>query len=114
MSHSPAVDPFSPAYLMLQALRERQVSASELLAMYTERKTLHNPALNAIVIDNHAEATGIATDADLAYTRGAPVGALAGLPITIKDCIETRGLPTTSGVPARFAMPAAHDAPIAG
>ncbi|MDB5077006.1 MAG: amidase, partial [Chloroflexi bacterium] len=108
------VSAFAPAHVLLDALRSRRVSAVELLGMYRERIAKYNPVLNALVIPNDQEADSQARAADAALALGAPMGALTGLPMTIKDCIETRGLPTTAGVPERFGTIAAHDAPIAG
>ena len=50
--------------------------------------------------------------ADRARARGESLGPLHGLPITIKDCIDTAGLPTTGGVPARAHATAFEDAPV--
>jgi amidase len=110
----PDLSPFSPAHVMLEALRARSISSTELLRMHRERIARYNPTLNALVIPNDEEATRQAAEADKVLESGGPLGALTGLSMTIKDCIETRGLPTTAGVPERFGIIAAQDAPIAG
>jgi amidase len=101
------------AHQLVAALRERRVSAVELLATYRQRRDRYNKTLNAIVIANDDEADRQARAADAAIAAGDVTRALTGVPITIKDCINTRGLPTTAGVPARKDNPAADDAPVA-
>jgi amidase len=110
---SDIISPYSQAHELMRALRERQVSAVELLGMYRERRARHNATLNAIVIANDDQADRQARAADMALAGGGPTGALLGLPITIKDCIDTVGLPTTAGVPERMSRVAAADAPVA-
>jgi amidase len=94
------VDPFAGATRMLRALRERSVSAVELLDLHLRRIERFNPALNAIVVPNFDEARGAAQAADEARAHGQD-GPLLGLPLTLKDCLYVRGLPTTGGVPER-------------
>src|SRR5438874_7820817 len=93
---------------MLAALRRRELSAVELLDLHLERIARHNSRLNAIVIPNEEAARAAATAADAARVRGAD-GALLGLPLTIKDCIDVAGLRGTGGI-AEFAdrVPAEH------
>ena len=98
------IDAFSSATEMLRALQMRQVSATELLELHLERIARFNPDLNAIVTPDYEGAR--------ARAREAPTGALGGLPITIKDSIDVRGLATTSGDPARRDAVAASDAPV--
>ncbi len=105
------ISPLSPAHELLKALRQRRISAIELLGLFQDKRARHNATLNAIVIPNDREAALQARAADDAIATGR--GALAGLPITIKDCIDTRGLPTTAGVPERLHHPARADAPVA-
>ena len=69
------------------------------------------PALNAIVIEN-PNALVEARAADAERAAGRLRGPLHGLPILIKDNIETRELPTTAGSLALAANATGRDAPI--
>lgn len=89
--------PFASATELLAALKQRQLSSRELLNGYLRRIERHNPALNAVVTLDVERAQAAADAADDARQRGEAAGALHGLPITIKDCLATAGLRTTSG-----------------
>jgi amidase len=56
-----------------------------------------NPAINAIVTPDYDTARRRAHATDAMRARGED-GALLGLPLTIKDCIDMAGLPGTAGV----------------
>ncbi len=89
---------FESAASLVRAIAEGRLSAVELLESTFARIDRHNGAINAVVARNGAMARYHAEEIDRAITRGAgPLGALAGLPFTVKDSIETAGLPTTSG-----------------
>jgi amidase len=105
-----SIDGFSTASQMLQALRQRQLSAVELLELHQHRIERYNPRLNAIVIACFEQARAAAEAADAVRTRGADA-ALLGLPITLKESINVRGLPTTAGLPAFAQAQANSDAP---
>lgn len=81
------------------ALSAGDVSSRELLDLYLARVEAADPALNAVVTLDAERAQGLAREADEALARGTAAGPLHGLPITIKDTIETEGLRTTSGAP---------------
>ena len=81
------------------ALRDRQISSRELLAYLLDRAAKLNPELNAIVAWDTDRAQAEAAAADEAAARGEFTGPLHGLPMTVKDTFETRGLVTTSGSP---------------
>jgi mandelamide amidase len=53
--------------------------------------------LNAMIFLNEAEALKAAKAVDAAKAAGTPLGALAGLPIVVKDNINTKGMKTTGG-----------------
>lgn len=91
------LDLFSSATAMLQALRERRLSAVELLDLHLRRIERFNPTLNAIVIPDYDNARKVAEAADAARARGED-SPLLGLPLTIKDCIDVAGLLGTAGV----------------
>jgi amidase len=93
------IDPFSSASEIAAAIRLRRVSAAEVLEMYLARTAKHNPALNAICTLDEAGAKARAREADAALGRGELWGPLHGVPMTIKDALETAGLRTTGGYP---------------
>src|SRR5436305_14874106 len=105
--------PFATAQSMLEALRTKRISARELLAWYLERIARSNPDLHTIVTFNEEQAHLRAAQADAAIAKGVLLGPLHGLPVTIKDCIEVAGLPTTAGVPERAHLISTTTAPVA-
>lgn len=79
------------AILMLEALRNGQISTIELLRYRLGQVEQLNPALNAIVIPNDEEAIACAQINDQARTRGDDCS-LPGLPFTVKGWIKAVGL----------------------
>lgn len=90
---------FQSASELARLLRDRELSAEELLEHFFTRMQQHNPALNAIVATNLDAARERARAADAALAAGESWGPLHGLPITIKDTFEVAGMPTTAGAP---------------
>ncbi|MEV5493566.1 amidase family protein [Streptomyces bobili] len=89
--------PFQPATDQLDALASGQVSSEELLETYLRRIGVHNETLNAVVTLDVERAQCDARAADAKRAAGADLGALHGLPITLKDSYETAGLRTVCG-----------------
>lgn len=83
----------------LDALRERKISSLELVEACIVRIEALNPTLNAVVAKDYDRARERARAADQARATANPVPPLLGLPMTIKDSLETAGLVTTSGAP---------------
>ena len=108
---SDGIDAFSPAREMLAALRARRVSAVELLDLHVERIARLNPALNAIVEPDFERARRDALEADARRGRGEDAP-LLGLPMTLKESINVRGLRTTAGMLAWKDFRSEHDAPV--
>ncbi|MFP2902643.1 amidase family protein, partial [Corallococcus sp. 4LFB] len=94
------------------ALRERHVSAVEVLDVFLARARQLNPALNAVVTWDEAQARKRAEDADAALSRGELWGPLHGVPFTVKDAFSTQGLRTTSAHPAFAEYVPARDATV--
>jgi amidase len=72
----------------------------------------YNPPLNAIVTLDEERAHMRAKEADAALARGDVWGPLHGVPITIKDAIETAGVRTTGGFPPLAEYVPTTDAPV--
>jgi amidase len=85
-----------PIIRLAQLIRNREVSPIEVLRACLDRIEQANSKLNAIVT-LAPDAIEKAKEAEAAVTRGDALGPLHGIPLTIKDTIETRGLRTTSG-----------------
>lgn len=79
-----------------QAIGERRISASEVTAAVLARYEAVNPAVNAVCTINE-EAQDEAAAVDRRLGTGAPLRPLEGVPVLIKDNIETAGLRTTFG-----------------
>ena len=89
----------APAHEIAALLKNKQISATELLSLYEQRVGRINPKLNAIVAFDWDGAKARAKEADTKLARGEG-GPLTGLPITLKDAYEVAGMTTTSGSPA--------------
>ncbi|MFO1292506.1 MAG: amidase [Rubrivivax sp.] len=107
----PAAWPWASACAQLQALREGEVSAVELLEATLARIERLHPRLNAVVVRDDARARDAARAADAARARG-DAGPLLGLPMTVKESLAVAGLPTTMGDPAQAGTRAAADAAV--
>jgi amidase len=103
---------FATVHELATGIRQRHVSATEVLEAHLAQIAQHNPGLNAIVTLDEERARRRAQDADDALARGDVWGPLHGVPITIKDSIETAGLRTTSSFPPLADYVPATDAPV--
>ncbi len=90
---------FKSAAELARMIRSREISSRELLEHFIARTVLHNPKINAIVASDFEAAREKALAADEALTRGEIWGPLHGLPMTIKDAYEVKGLTSTGGSP---------------
>jgi amidase len=89
--------PLLNATELVAALRSRRVSSVELLDAYVARVEKLNPIVNAVVTLDVDRARQRAAQADAAWARGEWWGPLHGLPVTVKDALDTAGLRTTGG-----------------
>ena len=81
---------------LCRLIQTRAVSPVEVVEAHLQQIEQLNPALNAIVT-LAPDALKKAREAQVAIARGEVWGPLHGVPVTIKDTIETAGLRTTSG-----------------
>ncbi|PUE06740.1 amidase [Limnohabitans sp. T6-5] len=103
-----------------------QLSATDLAARIARRETTAraatesvlaridaiNPSLKALPDVMHDEALKAADAADQAQTAGLQLGALHGVPVTIKVNVDTAGRPTTDGIVAAQNNVAQSDSPL--
>ncbi|WP_019587668.1 amidase [Deinococcus apachensis] len=81
---------------VLQSYATGTFSCQALTHAYLERIARFNPRYNAFVyVNEHAMREARAIDTRLA--AGEEVGALAGIPVVIKDPVDVAGMPTTAG-----------------
>lgn len=88
---------YATARQMLSDLAEKKVSARELLDLHVARNDALHGKLNAVIEKDLDHARAAAKSIDDARAHGAELGALAGLPMTIKDGFDVFGMPATSG-----------------
>lgn len=92
------------------AVRAREVSSRELLAMYVERCERLGPSLNAVVTLAVERAQREAFAADEATAHGRMTGPLHGVPFTVKDALMTEGIRSACGSPDMAQFVPAEDA----
>ena len=88
---------FTPAAELRALYRKRAVSPLEVLQAVLRRIDAVNPAVNAFVTLAREAALREARRATARLGRGAPLPALHGIPVGIKDLTPTRGIRTTYG-----------------
>jgi amidase len=89
---------FATAQGSAEAIRLKQISASELLNATFQRIDLYNPKLNAIILEFREKATARARQADEALAKGKAWGPLHGVPVTIKEAFAYEDSPSTWGL----------------
>src|SRR5262245_59331761 len=94
---------------LARRIAAREVSAVEAVEAHIARIEKVNAALNAVVVKRYDAARAEARDIDARRTRGETLSALAGVPITIKECLDLEGTPSTCGIPSRVGHRAAAD-----
>ena len=80
-------------------IASREVSAVEVAEAYLARIAEVNPKLNAIVQLDPQRILAEARQADSELKQGVNRGPLHGVPFTMKDQLQTKGIITTNGCP---------------
>ncbi len=92
-----------------RAMRQGEVSAEDYAAALLQRCEA-GKHLNAFITLHPPRVLEAAREADRRRAAGAEIGPLHGLPIPVKDSVNTRDYPTTGGTPALRNFYAAEDA----
>jgi amidase len=101
------MNPYATARELLDDLKAKRVSARELLDVHVARNDKLAKTLNAVIETDFSRAQSAAAAIDEARAKGKPLGALAGLPMTIKDGFDVENMPATAGNPALSGRPKA-------
>src|SRR6201747_2175475 len=86
---------------LASAIRSKTLSSKAIVEAHLDRIAKVNPKLNAIVQLTADAAGKEADEADAALARGQIKGPLHGVPVTIKDTLETSGVICTGGTKGR-------------
>ncbi len=92
---------FQSAATLARLIREGKASSEEVVRAHLDRIDELNPAINAVVVVMADSALADARRLDEEQHRGNVAGPLHGVPVTIKDAIETAGVVTTGGTLGR-------------
>lgn len=79
-----------------ELLASRAISAVELTRACLDRIEKVDPVLNAFITVTGDAALAVARQCDQQFRRGRRIGPLHGIPIAVKDNIDTAGVPTTA------------------
>lgn len=111
MAHEPASTLIHLSATQLAAWIARgEVSSTEVIKAHIARIEEVNPKINAVVVRRFDEALREANEADARRMRGEPLPPLHGVPVTIKECLDLVGTPSTFGMPSRRRdIPQAND-----
>jgi len=90
---------FASARKLATLIRQKKIGSLELLDHYVERVETYNPVINAIIATDIPAARKRARAADRALAKGDVWGPFHGVPMTVKEAFDVKGLPTTWGLP---------------
>ena len=88
---------FASACEIARVIATKEMSALEVIELHLRRIEATHSALNAVVTLVADRAMDEARAADARQAKGEPLGPLHGVPVTIKDSIETAGILSTGG-----------------
>lgn len=93
-------------------VKNRDISATEVVEASLQRLQAVNPKINAVVQEMPEQALAAARDVDDRIAAGESVGVLAGVPVTVKVNIDQQGFANTNGIRIQQNLIAEHDSPV--
>jgi aspartyl-tRNA(Asn)/glutamyl-tRNA(Gln) amidotransferase subunit A len=97
---------------LARAIRARELSAETATTRCLERIAERNPSINAYITILADQALAQAQQADAELARGHDRGPLHGVPVSLKDIIDLRGVATTAASKVRDGHVASDDATV--
>ena len=95
-----------------QKIADGEISAREATESHISRMSQLNDKLNAVVESCEAEALKEADAVDKKRQKGDELGALAGVPVTVKVNVDQKGYATTNGLQLQKGLIAKTDNPV--
>jgi fatty acid amide hydrolase len=86
---------------LARAIAEQRLTSVEIVERYISRIQQVNPDLNAVVFERFDAARREAREADRRVCSGGLLPPLHGVPVTVKECIDLAGSPSTFGIDGR-------------
>jgi aspartyl-tRNA(Asn)/glutamyl-tRNA(Gln) amidotransferase subunit A len=96
---------------LIAGYRAKQFSPSEVLEDVLAHVALWEPHIKALYAFDPDGARAVARQSSARWQNGEPMGALDGVPVTIKDNIATKGVPVPLGAATTKLVPAETDSP---
>ncbi len=97
---------------LAKLIRNQDVTVKEVVEGHLQRIEAVNPSLHAVVQFAAKRALDEAREADLAIAAGRELGPLHGVPMTIKDSLDTAGVISTGGTKGRETYIPTEDATV--
>ncbi|RQR43529.1 amidase [Burkholderia sp. Bp9131] len=96
---------------LMAGYRRRSFSPVEVICAVLDRVALFNPFVNGVCSIDEDSVLAAARESERRWMHGEPRGLLDGVPVSIKDLVAVRGLPTRYGSLTSLSAPEADDAP---
>ncbi|VWB25108.1 amidase [Burkholderia aenigmatica] len=96
---------------LMAGYRRRTFSPVEVICAVLDRVAHFDPFVNGVCSLDEDSALAAARESERRWMRGEPCGLLDGVPVSVKDLIAVRGLPTRYGSLTSPSAPEADDAP---
>ena len=94
------------------AIGARKISAVDAVQAALDRMTAVNERINGVNLALTDAALGRAAEVDAALTAGFDLGPMAGVPVTVKDNVDQKGLANVNGVAGFEEVIAPADSPV--
>ncbi|WP_322065092.1 amidase family protein [Burkholderia ubonensis] len=96
---------------LMACYRRRTFSPVEVMCAVLDRVARINSLVNAVCSLDEEGALAAARESERRWMHGEPCGLLDGVPVSVKDLVAVRGLPTRCGSLTSLSAPEAADAP---